>query len=107
MKIAVFLITVIGACAQTYSSHSGWTFTDSVESATDVLVADIASASATDNGSEVNVQRAPGEIAVAELLRQQDPAAVQTGSEITHSGRHLRGQVARRVLAGRDSQQHR
>jgi hypothetical protein len=56
MKIAALLVVAISVWAQTFSSHSGWTFTDSVQSATDVLVADIASASATDSGSEVNVQ---------------------------------------------------
>ncbi|MBZ5725421.1 MAG: hypothetical protein LAP87_10515 [Acidobacteriia bacterium] len=44
------------ACAQTLSSHSGWNFSDTLETATDVLVADIVSGSAVDNGSQVSVK---------------------------------------------------
>ena len=56
MKIAALFVVVIGACAQTFSSHSGWTFIDSVQSASDVLVADMAGSSAKAGGSQVNVQ---------------------------------------------------
>jgi hypothetical protein len=56
MRIAVPLLAcAIAAAAQSYSSHSGWSFTDTLQTATDVVVADIAAGSAVDNGSEVTV----------------------------------------------------
>jgi len=57
MKIVAILALVLSASAQTYSSsHSGWSFTDTLETASDVLVADITAGSAVDNGSEVAVK---------------------------------------------------
>jgi len=57
MRIAVPLLAcALAASAQSYSSHSGWGFTDTLETATDVVVADIGAGSAVDNGSEVNVK---------------------------------------------------
>ena len=44
------------AFAQSFSSHSGWSFTDTLQTATDVLVADIVSGSAVDDGSQVSVK---------------------------------------------------
>jgi hypothetical protein len=52
----VLLLAVCAALAQSYSAHSGWSFTDTLETATDVLVADISAGSAADNGSQVAVQ---------------------------------------------------
>jgi hypothetical protein len=57
MRIAILLLAcALAASAQSYSSHSGWSFTDTLQSATDVLVADIGAGSAADNGSEVTVK---------------------------------------------------
>lgn len=57
MKIVAILALVLSASAQTYSSsHSGWSFTDTLETASDVLAADITAGSAVDNGSEVAVK---------------------------------------------------
>ena len=56
MKIVAILALVLAASAQTYSSHSGWNFADTLETASDVLVADIMAGSAADNGSEVAVK---------------------------------------------------
>jgi hypothetical protein len=51
MRLAIrFLLTLaVTACAQTSSSHSGWSFTDTLQTVMDVLVGDIVSgAAATD-----------------------------------------------------------
>jgi len=56
MRIAALLALVLSASAQTYSSHSGWSFTDTVKTANDVLVADITAGSAVDTGSQVMVK---------------------------------------------------
>ena len=55
MKIAAIVALVLSASAQTYS-HSGWSFSDTLQTASDVLVADITSGSAADNGSQVTVK---------------------------------------------------
>jgi hypothetical protein len=55
MRPAVLFLLAAAACAQTFSSHSGWSFTDTLQTATDVLVADIVSGSAVDDGSQVSV----------------------------------------------------
>jgi uncharacterized membrane protein len=66
MRTAVILAVVLSTSAQTQtqtqtqggtsSSHSGWSFTDTLQTATDILVADITAASAVDTGSQVNVK---------------------------------------------------
>ncbi len=56
MRPAILLLLVADACAQTFSSHSGWSFTDTLQTATDVLVGDIVSGSAVDDGSQVSVK---------------------------------------------------
>src|SRR5215472_9296622 len=55
MRPAVLFLLAAAACAQTFSSHSGWSFSDTLQTATDVLVADIVSGSAVDDGSQVSV----------------------------------------------------
>jgi len=55
VKIAAIVALVLSASAQTYS-HSGWSFSDTLQTASDVLVADITSGSAADNGSQVTVK---------------------------------------------------
>ena len=56
MRPAILLLLAATACAQTFSSHSGWSFTDTLQTATDVLVGDIVSGSAVDDGSQVSVK---------------------------------------------------
>src|ERR1039457_4078775 len=56
MRIIAFLTLVFCAFAQTYSSHSGWNFTDTLQSASDILVADVTAGSAVDNGSQGTVK---------------------------------------------------
>jgi hypothetical protein len=56
MKTAALLALTLSASAQSFSSHSGWNFTDTLQTATDVLVADITGGSAVDDGSEVRVK---------------------------------------------------
>ena len=56
MKIVAFLTLVFCASAQTYSSHSGWSLTDTLQTASDILVADVPAGSAVDNGSQVMVK---------------------------------------------------
>ncbi len=63
------------ARAQTLSSHSGWNFSDTMETATDVLVADIVSGSAVDNGSQVSVKAA---VRVVRVLA----GGIQPGAEL-------------------------
>jgi len=46
------------ASTQTFSSHTGWSFSDTIETATDVLVADILNGSGLDNGSQVTAMAA-------------------------------------------------
>src|ERR1039457_491784 len=52
MKIIAILTLVLSASAQTYSAHSGWSFTDTLQTASDILVADVTAGSAVDNGSQ-------------------------------------------------------
>jgi hypothetical protein len=56
MRPALLLLLAATASAQTFSSHSGWNFTDTLQTATDVLVTDIVSGSAIDEGSQVSVK---------------------------------------------------
>ena len=56
MKIIAILTLVLTASAQTYSGHSGWSFTDTLQTASDILVADVTAGSAVDNGSQVTVK---------------------------------------------------
>ncbi|HEY1221690.1 MAG: hypothetical protein ABSE42_13820 [Bryobacteraceae bacterium] len=56
MKIAAVLAFVLSASAQSYSAHSGWSFSDTLQTASDVLVADITGGSAVDSGSQVTVK---------------------------------------------------
>src|ERR1035441_7091443 len=56
MKIIAILTLVLSASAQTYSAHSGWSFTDTLQTASDILVADVTAGSAVDNGSQVTVK---------------------------------------------------
>src|ERR1039458_2378969 len=53
MKLSAFLTLVFCASAQTYSSHSGWNLTDTLQTASDILVADVTAGSAVDNGTQV------------------------------------------------------
>jgi len=55
VKIAAIVALVLSASAQTYS-HSGWSFADTLQTASDVVVADITGGSAADNGSQVTVK---------------------------------------------------
>jgi hypothetical protein len=52
----VFALLAMAACAQSYSSHSGWNFNDTLQTATDIVVADLTAGSAADSGSQVAVQ---------------------------------------------------
>jgi hypothetical protein len=56
MRLAILFPLAATAWAQTFSSHSGWSFTDTLQTATDVLVGDIVSGSAVDDGSQVSVK---------------------------------------------------
>src|SRR5437879_5431824 len=56
MRPAILFLLAATACAQTFSSHGGWSFTDTFQTATDVLVGDIVSGSAVDDGSQVSVK---------------------------------------------------
>lgn len=56
MRLATTFLLAATACAQTFSAHSGWSFTDTLQTATDVLVGDIVSGSAVDDGSQVSVK---------------------------------------------------
>ena len=56
MKLAAFLTVVLSASAQTYSAHSGWSFSDTLQTASDILVADVTAGSAVDTGSQVTVK---------------------------------------------------
>ena len=56
MRPAILLLLSATAFAQTFSSHSGWSFTDTLQTATDVLVGDIVSESAVDDGAHVSVK---------------------------------------------------
>jgi len=56
MRIIAILTLVLSASAQTYSGHSGWSFTDTLQTASDILVADVTAGSAVDNGSQVTVK---------------------------------------------------
>ncbi|MBS1853810.1 MAG: hypothetical protein JST11_00475, partial [Acidobacteria bacterium] len=56
MRWAIPFLLTATACAQTYSSHSGWNFADTLQTASDVLVGDIVSGSAVDDGSQVSVK---------------------------------------------------
>ncbi len=58
MRPAILLLLAATAFAQTSSSHSGWSFTDTLQTATDVVVGDIVSGSAVDDGSLVSVTAA-------------------------------------------------
>lgn len=44
------------AGAQTFTSHSGWAFDDTLQTATDVLVGDVVNGAAVDDGSQVTVK---------------------------------------------------
>ena len=55
MKLAALLTLALSASAQTYSSHSGWNLTDTLQTASDILVADVTAGSAVDNGTQVTV----------------------------------------------------
>src|ERR1017187_6813406 len=56
MKLIAILILVLSASAQTYSSHSGWNLTDTLQTASHILVADVTAGSAVDSGSQVTVK---------------------------------------------------
>lgn len=56
MRPVILFLLAATACAQTFSSHGGWSFTDTLQTATDVLVGDIVSGSAVDDGSQVSVK---------------------------------------------------
>lgn len=56
MRIIAILTLVLSASAQTYSAHSGWSFTDTLQTASEILVADVTAGSAVDNGSQVTVK---------------------------------------------------
>jgi hypothetical protein len=56
MRPAILFLLAATAWAQTFSSHSGWSFNDTLQTATDVLVGDIVSGSAVDDGSQVSVK---------------------------------------------------
>lgn len=55
LPIPLFCCLTAVAFAQDYSSHSGWSFSDTMETATDIVVADILAGSAADDGSQVRV----------------------------------------------------
>ena len=56
MRPAILFLLAATGCAQTFSSHGGWSFTDTLQTATDVLVGDIVSGTAVDDGSHVSVK---------------------------------------------------
>jgi hypothetical protein len=55
MRPAILFLLAATACGQTFSSHSGWSFNDTLQTASDVVVGDIVSGSAVDDGSKVSV----------------------------------------------------
>ncbi|MGB7762095.1 MAG: hypothetical protein WBL61_19845 [Bryobacteraceae bacterium] len=55
MKIAAMLALALSASAQTYS-HSGWNFADTLQTASDVVVADITGGRAVAGGSQATVK---------------------------------------------------
>ncbi len=62
--------------AQSFSSHSGWNFDDTLQTATSVVVADIVRGAGVDNGTQVNVQ---ANIRVVRVLQGE----IAPGAELT------------------------
>ncbi|HEX3742649.1 MAG TPA: hypothetical protein VHW09_01910 [Bryobacteraceae bacterium] len=56
MRSAILFLLAATVSAQTFSSHTGWNFNDTLQTATDVLVGDIVSGTAVDDGSQVSVK---------------------------------------------------
>jgi hypothetical protein len=56
MKLAAIVLLAASAAAQTATSHSGWSFADTLRDATDVFVGNVITGTAVDSGSEVSVQ---------------------------------------------------
>src|SRR5690349_14299107 len=56
MKRLVLLSLILNAYGQNNSSHSGWNFTDTLQTATDIMVADVTGGSAVADGSQVTVK---------------------------------------------------
>lgn len=56
MRLILLLLLGTAVSAQTFTAHSGWSFTDTLQMGTDVLVGDIVSGSAIDDGSQVSVR---------------------------------------------------
>jgi hypothetical protein len=100
MKLIAILTLVLSASAQTYSGHSGWSFTDTLQTASDILVADVTAGSAVDNGSQVTVKAtlhvirvlggdlAPGADLALEWQYQPGPGE---GPSVTTKVAHIRG----------------
>jgi hypothetical protein len=100
MRIIAILTLVLSASAQTYSGHSGWSFTDTLQTASDILVADVTAGSAVDNGSQVTVKAtlhvirvlggdiAPGTDLALEWQYQPSPGE---GPSVTTKVAHTRG----------------
>src|SRR5476651_2636548 len=55
LVLAVVLLAA-SAGAQTFTGHSGWSFDDTLQTATDVLVGDIVNGTGIDDGSQVTVK---------------------------------------------------
>jgi hypothetical protein len=73
-----FLLAAIlfaaSAGAQTFTSHNGWSFADTLQTATDVLVGDIVNGTGIDDGSQVTVKAT---LRVVRALRGATPAGAE------------------------------
>lgn len=74
--LAAFCLVAGILSAQGFSSHSGWSFGDTLQTATDIVVADIVRGTGLDNGSQVT---AKAEIRVVRVLQGR----VAPGAEMT------------------------
>ncbi len=76
--ITLLLVLAGVASAQTFSAHSGFSFSDTLETATDVLVADVLNGAGLDNGSQVTVK---AEIRAVRILKGGIPASATLNIE--------------------------
>jgi len=54
--VIVLVLLAASAGAQIFSSHNGWSFADTLQTATDVLVGDVVNGTGIDDGSQVTVK---------------------------------------------------
>jgi hypothetical protein len=74
--LAAFFLTAGILPGQGFSSHSGWSFEDTLQTATNIVVADIVRGTGVDNGAQVG---AKAEIRVVRVLEGR----VAPGAEMT------------------------